>query len=156
VARQGERGENRREIRNSLICYDAGPFEFGGGACVTADQTPHDGDLPDKARSVELPTGGPIKMNGAPITALTSVLSTALAEPVNDSTGLQGRYDITLNLAIGDLMAVHQAPSASDGGGYTPNSIFDAVRDLGLRLVPQKAEVKHLTVVKADRIPSEN
>lgn len=146
------RWDTKEATEYTLVTDKGGPK-----LTLSADQTLL-GDQPDKARSVDLPAEGPIKLEGAPVSALARTLSAALAQRVNDATGLEGRYDITLNLSPRDMRAARQAPSpsASDDGGYTPTIIFDAVRDLGLRLVPQKVEVKHLTVVKADRIPTPN
>jgi uncharacterized protein (TIGR03435 family) len=123
---------------------------------LSADQTAHDGDRPDTARSNEI--SNVVELQGAPMVALTNVLSGILGEPVADSTGLQGRYDVVLKVSFADFKAARQgpSPSASDDGGYTPATVFDAVRDLGLRLQPQKTEVKYLTVVKANRVPTEN
>lgn len=129
----------------------------GGGPKLTpsADQDLLD-DQPDKARSVSM--SSTVKLQGAPIAALVSLLSNTLHEPVADSTALKGRFDFTLNLSFQQLVAARQGPStsASDDADYSPTLIFDAVRDLGLRLQPQKMDVKHLTVVKADRVPTEN
>ncbi len=127
-----------------------------GGPRLTpsADQTTHDGDQPDKARFVSM--SRTVRMGGAPIAALVSLLSNTLREPVIDSTGLKGRYDITLSLSIQDLAAALRGPSTSPDDTYTPSAIFEAVRYIGLRLDPQKTDVKYLIVVKADRIPAEN
>lgn len=111
----------------------------------------------DQARSINLSSAGPIKLNGATTEALAAFLSHAMGQPVLDKTGIQGRFDITLNLSVKDISAARQLSTVpSDDAGYAPTAIFDAVRNLGLRLDPQKTEIKRLTVVRADRVPTEN
>ncbi|HKV48946.1 MAG TPA: TIGR03435 family protein [Candidatus Acidoferrales bacterium] len=126
-----------------------------GGSKLTpsADQTAHEGDQPDKARAISI--SHTVQMQGSTSVALAAFLSNTLREPVTDSTGLKGRFDIILNIGFQDLAAALHGPSTSPAsdGGDTPGAIFDAVRDLGLRLQPQRMGVKHLTVVRANRIP---
>ena len=145
------RWDAKQETSYALVVDRGGPK-----LTPSADQDSRDGDQPDKPRSLSM--SNTTRMGGATVAALASFLSNALSRPVVDSTGLGGRYDITLNISFRDLVAARQgpSPSATNDGDYTPNTVFDAVRDLGLRLVPQKVEVKHLTVVKADRIPTPN
>lgn len=125
---------------------------------VSAADSAADAQLPpDKARSINLSSADPVKLNGATTAALADFLSRVLAVPVTDSTGLQGRFDITLNIPYKDLLAA-QGLSASPSAdtSYTPSSLFDAVRDIGLLLQPQKIKIKKLIVVHADRVPVEN
>src|SRR6185437_8768129 len=145
------RWDSKQETGYALVNDKGGPKLIR-----SPDQTPHEGDQPDRARAISM--SRTVQMQGATSAALAAFLSNALREPVTDSTGLKGRFDITLNISFQDLAAVLHGPSttpASDSGD-TPGVIFDAVRDLGLRLAPQKIEVKHLTVVNADRTPAEN
>lgn len=142
------RWDTKQETGYALVVDRGGP-KFA----LSADQSTHDGEQPDVASSISV--SDKTVMKRAPMGALASSLSGMLREPVVDSTGLQGRYDITLNLSFKDMSAALRGPSPSDDG-YTPTSIFDAVREIGLRLEPQKVEVKHLTVIKADRIPTGN
>jgi len=145
------RWDSKQETGYALVNDKGGPKLIR-----SPDQTPHEGDQPDRARAISM--SRTVQMQGATSAALAAFLSNALREPVTDSTGLKGRFDITLNISFQDLAAVLHGPSttpASDSGD-TPGVISDAVRDLGLRLAPQKIEVKHLTVVNADRTPTEN
>jgi len=112
------------------------------------------------------------------IADLTRVLSDQLGVPVNDETGLAGKYDISLrwsgNLSGAAAHTDHADGAYSgghaghDGGGGAPSgagvdaaggpTLFDALQQqLGLRLVPAEEATARLFVV--DRIaqrPTEN
>jgi uncharacterized protein (TIGR03435 family) len=74
------------------------------------------------------------------------ILSRDLGHTVTDATGLDGKFDFT-------LQAEMQA-----GGGFTPvpSSVVSGVRDLGLELQSGKAPVKHMVIDKAEKMPTEN
>lgn len=131
-----------------------------GGPKLTPSANDADGreqPPPDRARSINLSSADPVKLNGATMAALADFLSRVLGVPVIDSTGLQGRFDITLGIPYKDLLAAQGLPlSPSADTSYTPTSIFDAVRGVGLRLQPQKTNVKKLIILHADRVPTEN
>lgn len=120
---------------------------------LSADQSMPN-DKPDVARSVSM--SDKTRMTGAPIAALVNSLSYDLRAPISDSTDLQGRYDITLDVSFKDIVALQSGPSTTSDDTATSGTIFDAVHELGLRLQPQKMETKYLVVVKADRTPTEN
>jgi uncharacterized protein (TIGR03435 family) len=144
------RWDTRQETGYALVVDKGGPK-----LTLSADQSIHENDRPDTPRSLKM--CNPLKMGGGTMAALAAELSNLLAEPVTDSTGLNGRFDVTLNLSCQEVTAAGQGPSSStDNGADTKGATFDAVRDLGLRLEPQKVQVKHLIVVQANRIPTEN
>jgi len=99
------------------------------------------------------------------IADLARVLSDQLGVPVDDQTGLTGKYDVALRWAGDGATHVHMegggrrgsdAPGAvADPSGPT---LFDAVQQqLGLRLVPAEQAVARLLVVdKVSQRPSEN
>ncbi len=65
--------------------------------------------------------------------------------PVIDKTGLEGNYDISVNLR----------PDDTGGDGFTRWQ--RALRDeLGLKLETQRAPVEVLVVDRAERIPTAN
>lgn len=102
------------------------------------------------------------QMPGATIAQLTGFLSRVMDRPVIDSTGLQGKFDISLNVSITDIygtraqQATEAATQSSPTDADAPRSIFTALREIGLRLNSQKTDIKVLTVVNADRVPTEN
>ncbi len=102
-------------------------------------------------------SGNSISLEGGDIPRMIQLLSSALGKPVVDQTGLNGRYDISLQwddapVPDGGILGL-DAHSTSD-----PNrgSIFSAIQNqLGLRLVSQQAPVEIIVIDKIER-PSEN
>jgi len=74
------------------------------------------------------------------------LLSGWLHRPVVDETKIQGKYDITLHVAVADLT----------GMGANDSSIFSAVQELGLKVESRSVPDKYVVIDKADRIPTEN
>jgi uncharacterized protein (TIGR03435 family) len=106
-------------------------------------------DVRVTANSVRLEAGG--------IDRLALVLATSLGRPVVDQTGLNGRYDLSLDwddapVAQGGVPGLDTpAPPGNDHG-----SIFTAVQDqLGLRLEPRRAPVEVIVIDRMER-PSAN
>jgi uncharacterized protein (TIGR03435 family) len=81
-----------------------------------------------------------------------SKISEPLGRPVIDATGLQGRYDIRI-----DVTSYMTAPP-KDGGELDMESLlFTAFREqLGLKLVSRKSAVDILVVDHAEKAPAEN
>jgi uncharacterized protein (TIGR03435 family) len=105
------------------------------------------------------PGGGVVEFDGhaqrfshAPMTLLASYLTNMNlgGRPVQDRTGLAGRYDFALQW--GWTGGLGGAPGeASDPGP----SLFSAVAALGLKLVPANGQVETLVLDHVER-PSEN
>jgi bla regulator protein BlaR1 len=85
----------------------------------------------------------------APIRALAVVLSNFAGRPVEDRTGLTGRYDMTFRRPRPG------APSTEDDSSNPPPTIFEVVESFGLKLEPAKSSVETLVVDHVER-PSEN
>jgi uncharacterized protein (TIGR03435 family) len=116
----------------------------------------------------KLPWGGTMVMNfsnsatmsfyGAPMASFASMMSTwgNGGRPIQDKTGLSGKYDITLK--IGDMMGGPQqgeqqnGPAANDPGASITSLLQD---QLGLKLVSEKGQVETLVIDHMER-PSEN
>jgi bla regulator protein blaR1 len=112
-------------------------------------------------QGVTLPNGGgtivpedgghTVHFYAVSMTSLVSVLSTWAGRPVQDKTGLTGKYDLQMpNPAM---------PAASaDGSAAAPDpqsSVVTSMEDLGLKLVPGKGQVETLVIDHVER-PSEN
>ena len=112
-------------------------------------------------QGVTLPNGGgtivpedgghTVHFYAVSMTSLVSVLSTWAGRPVQDKTGLTGKYDLQMpNPAM---------PVASaDGSAVAPDpqgSVVTSMEDLGLKLVPGKGQVETLVIDHVER-PSEN
>ena len=109
------------------------------------------------------------------------MLTAFVDRPVVDETQLKGKYQVTLDLAMADMMGAARkagmgaamgggppmgaggpggggggprpAESASDPGG---SSIFTSVEALGLKLAPRKGPVEMIVVDKIEKTPTEN
>jgi uncharacterized protein (TIGR03435 family) len=80
-------------------------------------------------------------------------------KPVNDGTGLKGKYDVALYW-VPDSMRTTSAPS---GGELAPPAevagpnLFTALQEqLGLKLDPKKVTIEVLVVDHAEKLPTEN
>jgi len=81
-----------------------------------------------------------------------SKISEPLGRPVIDATGLQGRYDIRI-----DVTPYMTAPPKDGGELDMMSLLFTAFREqLGLKLVSRKSAVDILVVDHAEKVPAEN
>jgi uncharacterized protein (TIGR03435 family) len=110
-------------------------------------------------------TGGErLEIHSGAMSTLANTLTGLLGRPVVDQTGLAGRYDFTL-----DFSRTETAGSNATGGfneppalpppppGAEPGvSIYNSIRELGLRLVPQKRPMPVLVIDRANKEPTAN
>ena len=107
----------------------------------------------------------------APIDTLISMLSQYLDRPVVDLTGLKGKYQASLDLAMADALRMAQkmgvnvpmapggnasrapAEAASDPSG---SSLFTSVQQLGLKLDPRKLPYDYIVIDHVEKMPTEN
>ena len=109
------------------------------------------------------------EISGATLAELAEGLTPMADHPIVDMTGLTGKYDVTLEISMQDLMnaaraagaAVPAAPAAdpskpaeaaSDPGG----SLFTAIQSLGLKLEPRKTPMTFIVVDHVEKMPTEN
>lgn len=97
----------------------------------------------------------------------------ANSRQVLDMTGLKGYYQVDVQISLMDMMnmaraqgaaippgppsgaaGANTAPEASDPGGGS--SIFDSVRQMGLKLEDSKATVERLVIDHIEKTPTEN
>lgn len=120
-----------------------------------------------------------IKSNAVTMQGFADLLSTILMQmggansrQVVDMTGLKGYYEIDVEISIADLMNMARAqgiampanpqsgtgantgPEASDPGGGS--SVFDSIKQMGLRLEDSKATVDRLVIDHIEKTPTEN
>jgi uncharacterized protein (TIGR03435 family) len=110
-------------------------------------------------------TGGPPVLNfrggGQPIQSIVSQISSFLNKRVVDKTGLTGLYDFELEFSMRTIGG--QGPLTTQAaGGTTPAApiddgptMFDAVRELGLKLESERGPVEHLVIDSVER-PTED
>jgi bla regulator protein blaR1 len=98
--------------------------------------------------------GESIHFYAAPMVSLAPLLSNMAGRPVQDRTGLTGKYDFALQRPAPNVPppgGSQDGIAASDPGP----SIFSVVEDLGLKLEPAKGSVETLVIDHMER-PSEN
>ncbi|HTX36653.1 MAG TPA: TIGR03435 family protein [Bryobacteraceae bacterium] len=110
-----------------------------------------------------------IEISGATMGELADGLSPLTDQPIVDATGLKGRYDVTLDISMADLMNAARsmganvppqsagdpskpADAASDPGG----SVFTAVKTLGLKLERRKEPLLRIVVDHCEKMPTDN
>lgn len=116
---------------------------------------PHASGMPLPGGGVIVPEDGGkvLHVYAASMGSFASLLSNFAKQPVQDKTGLTGKYDIVVpNLAMVGEMAQRQDGGAAPDPGPT---IFSIVEDLGLKLESTKARVETLVIDHIER-PTEN
>ncbi len=131
-----------------------------GGAKLTRAE---DDGTPAAKGMMMMSSDGRLEARRSTLAAFTDMLSNLLDRPVVDMTGLDGIYDITLEVSMEDLAGMrklaggaavaHAAPAPESAPAA---SIFTAIQQLGLRLEPRRAPIDFIVVEKAERVPTEN
>jgi uncharacterized protein (TIGR03435 family) len=113
---------------------------------------PHPGATPIPGGGEFLPNdgNGTASFFDAPIGALTVILANLAGRPVEDKTGLTGRYDMRFRRPRPGGPSL-EADASSD----PPPTIFEVVESLGLKLEAGKSSVQTLNIDHVDR-PSDN
>jgi uncharacterized protein (TIGR03435 family) len=117
-------------------------------------------------------SSGRMQMRGMTMPGFAESLSRLLDRPVFDMTQVDGKYDISLEVSMEDLVGMKRMVGGGGGavmmragggegsGGPAPEasphgSIFSAVQQLGLKLDPRKAPVETVAIASIER-PTEN
>ncbi len=95
---------------------------------------------------------------GQPMQVLVNQISSFLNKRVVDRTGLTGLYDFELEFSMRGQM-----PLTTQGAGGAATAapidegptVFDAVRELGLKLESERGPVEHLVIDSVER-PTED
>jgi uncharacterized protein (TIGR03435 family) len=104
--------------------------------------------------------------------SLADTATTFAGRPVVDMTGLKGEYQVTLELALGDLTHAVQgagipipgatvslgsaAPGVLGASEPSGSSIFTSVQKLGLKLDARKAPIPFIVIDHYEKTPTEN
>jgi uncharacterized protein (TIGR03435 family) len=109
------------------------------------------------------PNGVQIVMLNTKISALADMLTSILAKPVVDRTGLTSYYEIALDIPQEDVQNVARAlgmggPAATIGAPTDPggSSMFQAVEQFGLRLDSRKEQIETLIIDHIEKLPTAN
>jgi len=147
-----------------------------GSSSVTFNQTKGGAVVSDgsgKTQKMSMaPDGKSMRLEASRITMaeLAEGLSPMTDHPVIDMTGLTGKYEVTLDISMADLMAAARAagvavPGAPGGGdpgkpadaaSDPAGSIFNSVQTLGLKLEPRKSAMVTIVVEHVEKMPTEN
>jgi uncharacterized protein (TIGR03435 family) len=151
------------------------------GPAAPLAATPTDGGAQDRVK-VSSDTGGTIttaSMNGTVkmlprengmrielskmnAIGMVDILGRFLERPVIDMTDLKGRYDLSLDVGMEDMLALAraagmaipiQAPANAAPGS---SAVFTAVQQYGLKLEPRKAPIEMLVIDHVEKTPTEN
>lgn len=98
-----------------------------------------------------LPSGIELTAPAATLATVAEFLSRVMDRPVMDMTGLSAQYDLKLAF-MPEMLPGGAIPQSTEPGP----TLFEAVKALGLRLEARKAPLEMLTVVRAERVPTEN
>lgn len=157
--------ETRDEPVYALVAGKGGPKlkksakelepEIGGNANLVANS------LDDTSAGLRMPE--------VTLPIFANTLATLINHPILDMTGIQGTFDITLNISMETLAGMRGAASTSafssapempgnaESVASAPtNSLFAAIKELGLVLETRRAPVKHLVIESALKVPTEN
>jgi uncharacterized protein (TIGR03435 family) len=108
---------------------------------------------------------------GATLAELAEGLSPMVDHPIVDMTGLTGKYHVTLDISMQELMNIARAAGAAvpagEGGGDASkpaelasdpggSSLFTTIQTLGLKLEPRKVPLSFIVVDSVEKVPTEN
>ncbi len=97
---------------------------------------------------------GHLAWKGETLDGFANSLSVDLGKPVENKTGIEGIFDITIDAAPDSLPGLHFGTPSEESASLP--SIFAAVRKLGLELEPRQVTLKQLIVDSAQKIPTPN
>ena len=104
-----------------------------------------------------------LEITGATLAELAEGLSPMTDHPVVDMTGLAGKYDMTLDISMQELMNVARAagaavppPPTGDAASDPGNTVSMAVQAIGLKLDPRKVPTSFIVVDHIEKMPTEN
>jgi uncharacterized protein (TIGR03435 family) len=104
-------------------------------------------------------SSGQLTLRRATLARFAEMLSNSAGAPVTDMTGIEGEYDIEVNLDPAETRSLRmtaEAPDAAEAVQSAAPSLQSGLRALGLRLAPQKAMIRHIVVDHVDKTPTPN
>jgi uncharacterized protein (TIGR03435 family) len=103
--------------------------------------------------------GVAIAAPSASLASLVGLMSRFTARPVVDMTAIAGQYDFSLTFASETINPNESAFPGSESAATSAEpvpSLFDAVKQYGLRLEARKAPVEMFIVTHVEKMPTEN
>ena len=148
-----------------------------GSSSVNVSQTKGGSVVSDGAGRQQKQTLSPdgkslhLEISGATLAELAEGLSPMVDHPIVDMTGLPGKYQVTLDIPMAEVMnaarAAGAAVPAGEGGGDASKpaelasdpgggSLFTSIQTLGLKLEPRKVPLAFIVVDSVEKMPTEN
>ena len=110
--------------------------------------------------------GMSVKCTKMTAAGLVDLLSRFVDRPVLDVTELKGKYDLTLEVPLDEVLNLARSqgvnvpfrPSGDAGRASDPGTgtIFAAIQQFGLKLEPRKAPIELLVIDHVEKAPTEN
>jgi uncharacterized protein (TIGR03435 family) len=166
-------GNKEMQIFDLVVAKNGPKFKAAGTVDSAQLKTKHPGSIIFPGGGAVAPGDGMGQMNffGASPVTLAPILSYLSGRPVQDKTGLMGRYDFSIQMNFNllgpaiddatakagspvDVLPPPPPPPGSDGPPSMDSeaSIFTAVQEqLGLRLEPAKGQVETLVIDHVER-----
>jgi uncharacterized protein (TIGR03435 family) len=159
----------RLEVRQEMKEQNVYALMVGsGGAKLRQAEVKQDSSAPKalgpdgKPRPLMMytyPPGGDVSITApsATLNSLAGLISRFTARPIVDMTEIEGPYEFRLTFAAETDAGLHTPPAdlAPPSAEHAP-SVFDAVKQYGLRLQARKALVERFTVTHLERTPTDN
>jgi uncharacterized protein (TIGR03435 family) len=159
------------EIRREMKEHNVYALVVGnGGAKLKPAEAKTDGNSPKalgpdgKPRDLMMygfpPGGVGITAPSASVASLVGLMSRFTARPVVDMTGIAGQYEFKLIFAPETIttppMGAGPRPDSAAAPVEPAQSVFDAVKQYGLRLEARRAPIEMLTITHLEKTPTEN
>jgi len=145
-----------------------------GSSSVTVSQGKGGATVSDgtgkQQRMIPSPDGKSMRfeITGATLAELAEGLSPMADHPIVDMTGLTGKYQVTLEISMQDIMNAARAAGAAvppaavdpnkpaEGASDPGGSIFTSLQALGLKLEARKTPMAMIVVDSIEKMPTEN
>jgi uncharacterized protein (TIGR03435 family) len=146
-----------------------------GSSSVSISQTKNGAVVSDGTGKSQKMTPSPdgksmrFEITGATLAELAEGLTPMADHPIVDMTGLAGKYDVTLEISMQDLMNAARAAGAAvpppapadpskpaEAASEPGGSLFTAIQALGLKLEPRKVPTPQIVVDHVEKMPTEN
>ncbi|MGA2195866.1 MAG: TIGR03435 family protein [Bryobacteraceae bacterium] len=108
------------------------------------------------ANQIEL-NAGRLSVPGVTMAHFANTLAGLVGHPVLDETGIEGVFDVNLNVQMSEIAAIRAGPAADAMQASEPtNTLAAAIKELGLNWGTRKAPIERLVVESAVRVPLGN
>jgi uncharacterized protein (TIGR03435 family) len=105
-----------------------------------------------------------LEYSGTTMAELAAEISPLSDRPIMDETGLKGRYDVTMDMPLREVMAAARSmsadvppPAAAGAEASEPGgSLSTAIRSMGLKLERRKVPMLVVVVDHCEKMPTDN